>query len=307
MIANFFQKSKPINALIIVFLLFTIYTISTFVNLTNEVTLYFIVKRFSYFLLLLVVLFTVNFIITKNNLTKDNSYALLLFVLMLGMFPFSVVDFKLIAINFILLIAYRRIYSLRTNKNTEEKLFDSAFCIGIATLLYGWSFLLILLIYVALFLFDKGTWRNTLIPIVGLICPIFIYGVYLIAIDDFTFFETLLNFDFSLSFTNYNSFKILTPISFIAGLIIWSVFPASFKISSINNEFKHSWFLLVNHFLILLPITLLWPHKNGSEFIFLFFPIAVILTNYLQIVEEKWFREVFLYCFLALTGVIYFL
>lgn len=307
MIANFFKKSTPINILLIVILLFVIYTISTFVNLNTEISFYFFVERLFYFILILVVLFTVNFIITKNNLTKDNSYALLLFVLMLGMFHVSVIDFKLIGINFILLIAYRRIYSLRTIKNTEQKLFDSAFYIGIATLLYGWSILLIVLIYVALFLFDKGTWRNTLIPIVGVICPIFIYGVYLIAFDNFSFFETFLNFNYSFSFTKYNSFKILVPISFIAGLTIWSIFPASFKINTINNEFKSSWYLLINHFLILLIVTLLWPHKNGSEFIFIFFPIAVILTNYLQIVEEKWFREVFLYCFFVLTGIIYFL
>lgn len=307
MIANFFRKSKPINTLLIIILLFIVYTVSTFVYLRAEVSFIFLVKRLLYFILLLLVLFTVNFIITKNNLTRDNSYSLLLFVLMLGMFPFLVTDFKLMFVNFILLLAYRRIYSLRTLKSIEDKLFDSAFWIGIATIIYPWCCLLLLVVFIANNLFNKVTWRNLLIPVIGFICPIFIYGVYLFVSSDLVLFDSFLKFDYSLRFVEYHPFNILVPISFIAALTIWSIFSATFKITLVNNEFKSSWLLLIYHFLILLAVTLLWPNKNGSEFIFLFFPVAIILSNYLQIVEERWFREVFLYCFLALTIIIYFL
>jgi len=33
----------------------------------------------------------------------------------------------------------------------------------------------------------------------------------------------------------------------------------------------------------------------------------MIFTNYLQMVKEKWFKDVFLYSFLAVTITIYFL
>ena len=36
------------------------------------------------------------------------------------------------------------------------------------------------------------------------------------------------------------------------------------------------------------------PQKNGSELLFLFAPLAVIITNYIETIEEKWFKELFL-------------
>ena len=252
-------------------------------------------------------LFLINFIIRKNNLTKDNSYTILLFVFLIGMFPFSMLDFELIVTNLLLLLAYRRIYSLRTNKDTKKKLFDSAFWIGIATLIYPWSSIIIILIYIAIFLFDKSTWRNILIPVIGFITPIFIFISFLVAIGDFDLFSTIINFNYSFSFENYNSFKIIIPLSLICALIIWSIFPTTFKITTINNEFKTSWLLLIFHLLILIPVIILSPLKDSSELLFLFFPTALIFTNYLQIVEEKWFKEVFLYTFLGIIGLVYLL
>ena len=121
MIANFFNKTKPINTLFIIGLLFFIYIFSIARYLEEEITLYFVLKRMMNFLLLLVTVFTVNFIVRKNNLTKDNSYTILLFVILMGMFPFAVLQFKLLIVNLILLFAYRRIYSLRTSKETHKK------------------------------------------------------------------------------------------------------------------------------------------------------------------------------------------
>ena len=307
MIANFFNKTKPINTLVVVALLFFIYIFSIAVNFKGEITLTFILNSTSYFILLLITLFTVNFILRKNNLTKDNSYTLLLFVLFLGMFPFSVINFKLVIVNFILLLSYRRIYSLRTQKDTKEKLFDSAFWIGIATLIYPWSILILLLIYIAAFLFDKWTWRNAIIPLIGFLCPIIIYSAYLLLFDKDVVFSSMLNFSYQLNFDNYNSFRLLIPLTIVIALMLWAIFPTTLKIITVNNEFRSSWQLLITHFFILIFVVLPWPAKNGSELLFLFFPMALILANYLQIVEERWFKEVFLYSLLALTVVVYFL
>jgi hypothetical protein len=36
------------------------------------------------------------------------------------------------------------------------------------------------------------------------------------------------------------------------------------------------------------------PKKDGSEFLFMFGPLSIIIANYIEIIEEKWFKEVFL-------------
>jgi hypothetical protein len=36
------------------------------------------------------------------------------------------------------------------------------------------------------------------------------------------------------------------------------------------------------------------PEKDGSEFLFMFAPLAIIITNYIEVIQEKWFKELFL-------------
>lgn len=307
MIANFFSKTKPVNTLAIVALLFLIYLLSSVINFNEILTFSNFLKRSSFFLLLLVVLFMVNFIIRKNNLTKDNSYTLLIYVILIGMFPFSVLNFKLVLINFLLLLSYRRIYSLRTQKDVKEKLFDSALWVGVASIVYPWCALILLLIFFATYVFGKWTWRNTLIPIIGFITPLVIYLAYLVFTDVPVSLTAILDFEIHVNFEVYNVFKLLIPLAIVISLLLWAIVPTTFKIIAINNEFRSSWQLLIIHFFILLLIVIPWPDKNGSELMFLFFPMSIIFTNYLQLVEERWFKEVFLFSFLFLTIAVYFL
>jgi hypothetical protein len=305
MIAKFFNKTRPINTLIIVVVLTFIYILSFFYLNEDISGVLFFSKNALFFLVLLVTFFIINFIVRKNGLTKDNSYVLLILGLCFGMFPFATLNKHLLITHLLLLLAYRRIYSLRTNKDTKEKLFDSAFWIGIATIVYPNSFLYLLLIYTAIFTFNKSTIRNILIPLVGFLTPILIYGAYLFAVDDFNSFNLQLNYSFS--FLNYNSLELLIPITLILGYLLWAIFPTTIRIVTVNNEFRTSWFLLLIHLLISILLIIPSLNKDGSEFLFLFFPAAIILTNYLQIVKEKWFKEVFLYLFLVITVAIYFL
>ena len=46
--------------------------------------------------------------------------------------------------------------------------------------------------------------------------------------------------------------------------------------------------------LIAFTIVIIAPAKAGSEFLFLFPPLAVIVTNYIEMIQEKWFKELFL-------------
>jgi len=305
MIANFFNTTKPFNTLIIVILLILLYSISSVNSIDSNIDIIEFSKTVMLFLVLIVTFFMVNFIVRKNGLSKDNSYVLLIMVLCFGLFPQSSLNYLFIISNLILLFAFRRIYSLRTNKEIKEKIFDSAFWVGIATLIYPWSFLYILLIYAGVITFNKSTIKNIIIPLIGFFTPIFIYGAFLFAIDELNYINFSLNYNYS--YVNYNSIQLLLPITLILGFLLWSIIPTTIKISTVNNEFKTSWSLVLFHLLISLMIGLTAVDKNGSELIFMFFPIAIIFTNYLQMVKEKWFKDVFLYSFLAVTITIYFL
>jgi len=51
--------------------------------------------------------------------------------------------------------------------------------------------------------------------------------------------------------------------------------------------------------LLSIVIVAIAPIKNGSEFLFLFFPLAILFANYLQIIKKYWIKEAILYLFLA--------
>lgn len=305
MIANFFNKSTPVTTFSVFILLSLVMLISTFLLPEANVTFLLFLKRLGVLALLLLTLFLVQFITKKNGLIKDNAYDLFLMVILIAMFFNVTANFTLIISHFILLLAFRRIYSLRTIKNPKEKLFDSSFYIGVATLIYPWCIFYIVLPYIALINFNKRTIRNVIIPLVGLITPFIIYCTYLILIDQFDGFN--LDFTYSFLFTDYNSLQLLIPLALLLGFLIWVLIPTTIKIITFNSELKNSWYVLLAHLILSVLVVFPSPLKDGSEFIFLFFPSVIIFTNYLQIVKEKWFREVFLYLFSIIAILVYFL
>ena len=83
------------------------------------------IKRIGFFIWLGLFLLIVNFIVKKNKLTKDNLYALLLIVFLLGTFPEAMFSYSIVLANMALIFGFRKIYSLRSGLDTKLKLFDA--------------------------------------------------------------------------------------------------------------------------------------------------------------------------------------
>jgi len=307
MIANFFNKTKPINFLVLSVLMALVYIIGIQATTNDDLTFYYILKKTSLLFLLTMSIFIINFILRKNILTDDNSYTILFYILLFGIFPFSISDGNILVSNFILLFSFRRIYSLRSMLKPKEKIFDSAFWIGFASLFYLESFLFIFLLLFAIFIFNKLTWKNLLIPFIGLITPIFLFYTYLLLIDDLTFFNNYWKLDLNFDYYNYLDYKLLVPISFLLFFGFFAIPPITKKNLLAKIDFKSTWFILLAHIATALVIVLISPMKNGSEFSFLFFPLSILYANYIQITEKYWLKELVLFNFIILYIVVYFI
>jgi hypothetical protein len=307
MIANFFNKTKPITIFNLVVLLFVYYVLSLFILTLEPISFFFFIKKIGFFVWLMLFLLIVSFIIKKNSLTVDNSYALLLIVFMFGIFNQAMFEKSLVFTNFILLLSFRKIYSLRSGISTNKKLFDAGFWIAIATLIYLWSIFYIILVYIAMIIYEKLSLKNLVIPLIGFITPILLFFTYNLYFDNLVFFNSRFMYELNLVFTAYNNFKLLIPISIIIAIIIWSVVNLTPKIVLVSNKFKLSWNVLINHLLIAILIVVLAPTKNGSELVFVFFPAAIIIANFLQKSKSKNFKNMVLYLFLFISIGVYFL
>jgi hypothetical protein len=307
MIANFFSKTKPATIFSIAALLFVYYFTATFLLHFEELSIQFLIKRIGFFILLGVFLMIVNFIVKKNKLTKDNLYALLLIVFLLGTYPEAMFSYRIVLTNMVLIFGFRKIYSLRSGLDTKLKLFDACFWIGIATLLYSWSIFYLLLVYVGMIIHQKLTVKNLFIPIVGFVAPILIYFTYCLYFEDAAFFYNKFNYEINLDFSSYRLLNLLIPVIFLSMVLLWSLLKVTPKVLSVRNNFKFSWDVLINHLLISAVIVLLAPTKNGSELFFLILPSAVIISNLVHLTKSKIFRNLILYGFLMISVFVYFL
>lgn len=307
MIANFFGKTKPVTLFSIAALLFVYYFTATFLLHSEELSIQFLLKRITFFVFIALLLLIVNFIVKKNKLTKDNSYALLLMVFLLGTFPEAMFSYKIVLANIALLLGFRKIYSLRSGLDTKLKLFDACFWIAIATLLYSWSVFFVLLVYVAMIIHQKLTVKNLFIPIVGFLTPMIIYFTYCLYFENTAFFYNKFTYEVNLDFSSYRSLKLLIPLIYLLIALLWSLLKVTAKVVSVRNNFKFSWDVLLNHLLISAAIIVLAPTKNGSELFFLIFPSAVMVANLMHHIKSKIFRNAILCTFLLISVVVYFL
>lgn len=307
MLANFFNKTKPINVLSIISMLFVYYFISIFLNFSEELSFLFIIEKLGFFLLYVLIILTVDFIVKKNKLTHSNSYALLLFALFIGSFPEIFNSSNLTISYMILLFGFRKIYSLKSEKNIKKKLFDAGFWVAIASLIYFWSIIHLILVYIAIIIFKKLTFKNIMVPIIGAITPLFLYFAYndFINKSDMFFdgFNTEINFDFSV----YNTVQLSIPIVLLAIVLLWSLVVVTPKVAMVNNKLKSSWLLVLMHLVVALVVVQLAPIKNGSELFFLFFPGAIIIANFVQKEMSPILQNLILIMFLLASMSVYIL
>ncbi len=307
MIANFFKKTKPIHAIFISLLFLVFYLSSIFLVEKPNFSFWLILKKGGFLLFFLALFFLIRFINRKNQLSGQDSYFLLVLALLFGMFPRTMIVNEIVIAHFFLLLSFRRVYSIRSNKNVKQKVFDSAFWVGIASLFYMWSAVFLLLIFVAILVCKKQKIRNSIIVLIGFITPLFLVFTYCFVTDNSVAFFDALFFEYNLSFANFNSLQYLIPIYFISVVTIVSMVIVRLKINALANDLKPSYMLLICHFLIAIYIVLLSPEKNGSEFILVFFPIAIFSANLVQLIKHTILREVVVYSFFLVALGVYFL
>lgn len=296
MLANFLDKSKPINfiGLLILFFFSFLFTVFSDGFTTDK-----LLKSTILLILFLAVFFIYNFIISKNKLTHDNSYAYFLFILLSISIMTALENYKIVSLAIIYLLFIRKIYSLRSTKKVLEKLFDSGFWLGIFFILEPLSIVLFVLIYIASYLHSKITIHTLLAPVIGFISPLIIYFAYFFWIDKPEEFTKLFHFDGIFDIQFYSETKYIWMISILFFPTIFAIFIKSIKALSVNNTFKKSWILLIYNFAILMLFLLFHPQKNGSELIFILFPMSVILANGIELIQRKLLKNLVLYLFLV--------
>ena len=300
MLANFFGKSNPVNFVVIFsiflgfFLTNSIYSISL-ANLNLSLVLEYLLMLIFF----LVFFFFFNFILSKNKLTLYNSYGFLIFVLLFGFFPDTMSSRDELFLNILVLIYLRRVYSLRSGKDFYKKIFDSGFWLGVLFILAPKTVLFGILLFLSVWLFQKINFRTFLIPCLGFLSPVVCYVTYCFwfnQTDEFmASFFWYANYDFDL----FRDRSILISSIVLGILLIISILIKTPKVISISGSYRKYWILIIFNLLIAITVLVIQNTLNESQLLLLFFPISVILTNWLESIKTPLYKNVFLVLFIG--------
>jgi len=295
MISRFFSTSKPIHYVIVILLTLIVFMITRIHNFDGSLNLILVLKQTVFFSVVVISFFVLDFLVSKNSLTKRNSYKILFFGLFICILPITVQIDNVLISNLFVLLSMRRIISLRSNLRVKKKLFDAAFWIGIATLFYFWAILFFILVIAALIFYSINQVKNWIIPFIGLLTVVIIISGYIIIENNsfndlYTYFEVT-----SFDFTKYNTLDLIVGITILISFELWTLW---FYIRNLKIKIKRqrpSHILVIIGLIISVVIIVIVPNKNGSEFIFMFAPLSIIMANYIESLKEQWFAELFIW------------
>ena len=306
MLTSFFSKSKPINFVVVAVYLAVFYFLYALQD-QPEASVLTISKEIGILLILILSSQVIDFIASRNEITTRNAYKTFLFAAFAAMLPEALRNSDVIIANFFVLLALRRIISLKSQRDTRSKIFDATLWILVASLFYFWAVLFVAVVFFGIVLHGAHRIKNWLVPILAFLTVLSIATcVNLLINDSFYGFRDWFresNFDFS----GYREPDVLIAVSFLLALTLWTLFIYVGILQRASANLKASLMLILLCLFTAVGVALLAPTKDSSELMFFLPPLAIIVTNYLQLSRDKWFREILMILIVGLPVLLLFL
>lgn len=317
MLTSFFGKSNPVNYLILGIFIIAAYLFGGLSGSGMELTPLSILEHIFLICVALFSIMLLDFIVQKNALTRNNTYAILFYGCFIAMIPAVFLNADVLLANFFLLLGMRRIISLKNDKNSEKKILDASLWITVASFFYFYSLLYLVPLWIAIVQKPNSNYKQMLIPFSGFFAAVIINVAYhLLVFDSFLWFFEWKD-SINLHFSKYNSISLILPIAVIITILIWTGINQILRFSALSTKEKSTNLLLGYIFIASVFVALAGPEKNGSEMLFLFAPTAIVSANYLESVKMKrsgakdvaevWFKEMLLWLVVLLPILIWFL
>lgn len=294
MISSIFEKTKPINFIIVLVFLFLFYWSVQFYLLDYTFTDIEIVPSIVVLTILLFSVFVLDFVVKRNKLTGTNSFAILFFTMLFVVFPETLGDSNAVFTSFFLLLAMRRLLSIKSLKNIKLKIFDSGLWICISSIFYEWSILYLLLVFAAIYIYDPKNIRNWLVLLSVAFCFFMIlYGV-LVLLDEASFMKN--HYDFAINYDAIFPIKWWSSLklSLYALLNMVLAFSTFIHLGKAGMGKVIIMRLIALSFLIGLVVNFLVTSENTSAIMITFFPSVIFIVNYLESIKKPKFLEVLL-------------
>ncbi|WP_298953375.1 hypothetical protein [uncultured Nonlabens sp.] len=236
MLSSFFKTSKPIHY-IITFLMVGI-MVGYFV-----IDHPFLGWKFIWISFLAIVSIAIfQFITLKNELTHNNSFSLWIYscLLVIGLVYFS--DMQIFIAYNCLLLALRRLLSMRTTIGLVRKIFDASLWVSIATLFHSWSALFFIIIFLSIVIYSFKNFNYWAVPFIAINCV----SILAFTVDQYIgtniFLRIFKKFDLSFYYVNFEMDVLFAVSSIVScvGLVISLAFLFGFPKIPISARSRFS-------------------------------------------------------------------
>lgn len=288
MITSIFSKSKPINYIIVMVVLVIAFALHFFYEVKdgNYTIISFIALSIGLFYV-----FITDFVISKNDLTKRNSYGIMLLALFFVIFPEVFGNINIMVANLLVLFALRRLFSLHTKRDLTKKFFDAVFWIALSALFYTWAVLYLFVVFIALGYYWQNEGKYIAVSLFGVVTVFILLVLYNIVFKDQYLSQTNFDFSYGFDFSDYNSLSEIIKLTVVVALYLWSLIFYLKNTSEKNKTLKPIHTLIILASFIAIIIAVLAPVKNGNEIVFFMLPFSIIVANYIETIDKLWFKE----------------
>lgn len=148
-------------------------------------------SAFSFSLLAVFILYAqaifLNAIVAQFKLYKHNTYLVSFsFIALCSLHPALSNFSPLLLVNIFVLLAIRELLKMKQAQQVNKELFNLGFIIMMAALIHFSSILLLLFLFIALLILRPFNFREWMIAFVGLLMPLYFFGVLLFWQDNFS-------------------------------------------------------------------------------------------------------------------------
>jgi hypothetical protein len=243
----------------------------------------------------------VDFIVKRNKITAPNSFAILFYALLILVFPETMLDRNAIFCSFFILLATRRLVSIRTLKNIKHKVFDATIWIMISSFFYEWAVLYLVLIYAAIYIYEPKNIRNWLVPFAAIFTVFMISFCVLIVSNNTEFYTNHYNFSFEFNVAYFSAWDNSTKLMLYIVLTLFAFIFAFLKLGKVGLGQIVTMRLIGFSFLIGLIIKVLTSTQGVYPIMITFFPAVVFITNYVESIKKPKIKEVVLILSILIT------
>ncbi|MCK5782224.1 MAG: hypothetical protein KAH10_06510 [Flavobacteriales bacterium] len=319
MLVRVFDNTRPITVIVLYLLLLGVVASSFYVyfSIPEYQDKYLIHGYFPYLgdvmavslstFIVLSLAILVNYIVHDNAITRKNSFALLFFVLLVASYPAIVILNPILVATFFVVLSLKNLLSLHEHKKMTVKLFNAGLFIGMAAVVYPYSLLYIVLIYLGIIIYGADNWRQWLLPLLGVLIP-----YYLLFTGYFVFDQLPEYFDrfFIHSFQfRENHFYDSKWVALVWGtymfITIFAIFEYSSNINLHKLDTRKGYSMTYLALFIGVIIAMFGTHTNGQELIILFLPTSIIWAKFLQHKKKALWQNVFMLIVFSIVVVSY--